>query len=389
MQKKQFPQKWFLGLTLSLLFLGNTWAESVLVSAFGYTVDLPPGWVVLDATDPNLVSFTDPARKAVFQVAVYPKDTFATAMDILQFAKGKFKAKGDIAPFLFNKRDATLADYTFLAGKYPARGYFVGILGESYNYLLIAFASDSSYSEYHDFLLSLLDSFSPAEESRKAPGPISQFYREFPDPQPYWKEIRIDETSLPLEVGSGEIEANSVVIEREARILARYARTPSTFPEAWKRYYQLIFRDTYLRLKPMAETLLSYLKKKGVSREQFPSTLLAWIQGFTYTRKSTLSDLASPLEIALSATGDCDARSHLYAALLKHWGFEAILLVSHTYHHAMAAVDIPGKGARFTFEGKGYLVAELTDKVALGLINKNMADPSHWIPISFDGKIQP
>jgi hypothetical protein len=343
----------------------------------------------LDATDPNLVSFSDPARKTVFQIAVFPAKAFTTASDILQFAKDKFKALGDGASFLFNGRDATLADYTFLAGKYPARGYFVGILGESYHFLLIAFASEPVYSEYHDFLLSLLDSFSPGEESRKAPGPISQFYREFPDPQPIRKEIRLDDTTLSLELGSGEIEANSVVIEREARILARFTRNPSLFPDAWKRYYQVIYRDTFLRLKPLADTLSTFFTQRGIPREQWPSTLLSWIQGFSYTRKPTLSDLASPLEIAVTSSGDCDARALLYVALLRHWGFDTILLVSYTYQHAMAAVDLPGQGARFTFEGKGYLVAELTDKVALGLINKNMADPSHWIAIPFHGKIQP
>lgn len=382
-------KKWFIRLFLSLLLLEHTGAEGVLVSFYGYSVDLPPGWVVLDARDPNLVSFTDPKGKAVFQIAVFPQDRFATATDILQFAKERFNARGDMAPFFFNGKEAALADYSFLAGTYKARGYFIGIHGESLNYLLIAFTSEPFYGEYHDFLLSLLDSFSPGEESRNAPGPISQFYREFPDPQPVGKEILVNDTTLFLEIGSGEIEANSVVIEREARILSTYTRTPSIFPEAWKRYYQVIYRDTYLRVKPLAETLLAYYKKKGIPRDQHPGTLLSWIQGFSYTRKSTLSDLASPLEIAWEATGDCDSRALLYVAILRNWGFDAILLVSHTYQHAMAAVDLGGPGARFTFEGKGYLVAELTDRVALGLINKNMADPSHWIPISFQGKIKP
>lgn len=382
-------KKWLFRLILSLLLLHDTWAESVLVSAFGYTVDLPPGWVVLDAQDPSLISFTDQTHKAVFQVAVFPENTFATSRDILRFAKEKFKARGDEAPFQFNGRDASLADYSFLAGKYPARGYFLGIRGESLHYLLIAFTSEPTYGVFHDFLLSLLDSFSPGEESRIAPGPISQFYRQFPDPEPLQKEIRLNDASLPLQVGSGEIEANSVVIEREARILSQYTRTPSVFPEAWRRYYQVIYRDTYLRLKPLAEILLAHFTNRKVSREQLPSALLSWIQGFSYSRKSTLSDLASPLEIAINRTGDCDARALLYVAILRHWGFDALLLVSHTYQHAMAAIDLPGQGARFTFEGKGYLVAELTDGVSLGLINKNMADPSHWIAIPFHGKVQP
>jgi hypothetical protein len=71
-----------------------------------------------------------------------------------------------------------------------------------------------------------------------------------------------------------------------------------------------------------------------------------------------------------------------YIILLRQLGFDAILLVSEKYNHAMAAVDIPGEGARFDFEGKGYLVAELTGKAAIGLIDKEMADPAFWLPVT-------
>jgi hypothetical protein len=49
----------------------------------------------------------------------------------------------------------------------------------------------------------------------------------------------------------------------------------------------------------------------------------------------------------------------------------------------MAALDMPGPGARFTYEGKAYLVAEMTEKVNIGLIAKNMADPAFWVPVAF------
>jgi hypothetical protein len=71
-----------------------------------------------------------------------------------------------------------------------------------------------------------------------------------------------------------------------------------------------------------------------------------------------------------------------YIILLRHLGFEAILLVSEKYSHALAAVDVPGEGARFDFEGKRYLVAELTKKIAIGLIAKDMADPAFWLPVA-------
>jgi hypothetical protein len=45
-------------------------------------------------------------------------------------------------------------------------------------------------------------------------------------------------------------------------------------------------------------------------------------------------------------------------------------------------VDVAGGGARFSFEGKQYVVAETTEEVGLGLIERTMAYPKGWIGVS-------
>jgi hypothetical protein len=77
-----------------------------------------------------------------------------------------------------------------------------------------------------------------------------------------------------------------------------------------------------------------------------------------------------------------------YVILLRRLGFDAILMVSTKYSHAMVGVDIPGPGARYTYEEKAYLVAELTAKVDIGLIDQNMADPAFWVPVAFGGPVK-
>ena len=56
-------------------------------------------------------------------------------------------------------------------------------------------------------------------------------------------------------------------------------------------------------------------------------------------------------------------------------------MVSHEYSHAMLAVDVPGGGQRFEFNGKKYLVGETTAKVGLGMIASTMADWKKWMGI--------
>jgi hypothetical protein len=77
-----------------------------------------------------------------------------------------------------------------------------------------------------------------------------------------------------------------------------------------------------------------------------------------------------------------------YIIILRQLGFDAILLVSEKYSHALAAVDVPGEGARFDFGGKRYLVAELTRKVALGRISREMANAAFWLPVALGHQVE-
>ncbi|MCK4543845.1 MAG: hypothetical protein KAU17_16555, partial [Spirochaetales bacterium] len=61
----------------------------------------------------------------------------------------------------------------------------------------------------------------------------------------------------------------------------------------------------------------------------------------------------------------------------------SVLMVSSVYEHSLAGVDVSGDGARFSFGGKEWLVAETTDDVEIGLIDRTMADPANWIGVSF------
>ena len=73
----------------------------------------------------------------------------------------------------------------------------------------------------------------------------------------------------------------------------------------------------------------------------------------------------------------------MYVILLQELGYDASLMVSPLHAHAIAAVDVEGPGARYPFEGRSYLVAELTDRVDIGLIDQRMADPADWFGVEF------
>jgi hypothetical protein len=348
---------------------------------------MPEGWQASDISNPALISFIDARRKAVFQVAVFEGDLFASVREAAEYYRERIKARGEEAFFSYQGADAVIADYAFQAETIAARGWFVFVSGGGYYFVLSAFCEDSLFDAYNDVLLSCIDSFAPGGESRLYPGAVSQFYQGFPPEADGSAALAFNGESFTLATSKGEIEANSVVIEREARILAAAEKKGGNLNPAWQRYYRVIFRDTYMRLAPLTRTLKPFLEKPP-GNQGIPAALLAWFQGFSYNRTATLSDFQSPVDCVLSSSGDCDSLGMAYVIILRQLGFDAILLVSEKYSHAMAAVDVPGEGARFEFRGRRYLMAELTGKVALGRINRDMANADFWLPVALGHQVE-
>lgn len=353
------------------------------VSPHGYYLDIPEGWQVLEAEDPQLISFSDPKRAAVFQIKTFPGGSFSSAEDIYRTVSDGLGASGDAAGYTYNGMDAVFADLTFNPGGFTARGYFIFIEGEKNDIALLSFTPKDRYNEYHDFLLSCLDSFRESKSTVTLPGPVSQFYYPFPGEQPERRKFSIFGSNHDVLIDSGEIDASQVLIEREARVLVNFNNDRDS---AWRRFYRQIYRDNYSRIEPLYKVLNTVVEERGITRRELPAKLLKWIQNFSYSRTETFADILSPLEAALSLTGDCDSRGLVYITLLHYFGIDAILMVSMEYGHSVAAVDSEGKGARFQFEGTGYLIAETTENVDLGLIASDMADPAGWVPVKLKAK---
>ncbi len=168
------------------------------------------------------------------------------------------------------------------------------------------------------------------------------------------------------------------MIEREARILVQYKEDRD---EAWRRFYRMIYRDSFGRLQPIFTALEAGVQSRAVTRQELPKRLLEWVQSYSYSRTQSMADILAPLASAVHRTGDCDSRGLLYAAALEYFGIDAVLLVSSEYKHSLVGVDTTGGGARFPFDGKKYLIAETTDQVDIGLLPQSMADPAGWVGV--------
>ena len=373
------------GLAVALVLIAlatPAFAIAAVNPVFGYSVDLPVGWVEADGSDPEHIGFLSPNSDAMIQIVALDPGTGSDGLEIARFMLEEVDGEGEPEAFEYQGRRAALSELAFITGGLDVQGYLVTIDDRSADYAILAFAALESYEVAHDHLLSAIDSFSLGEESRVYPGPVSQFFYPFPAPDERMQSIPFLGQPLPFAVDPGAEEASKVLVDREARILEPYgALDEEVAHDAWRRYFRMIYRDNYMRLAPVAEEVGRRLEAHGLPRVDYPHELLAWLQAFDYERTGGLSDFQPPVSCLANSSGDCDSLALTYVIILHHLGFDAIMMASNVHAHALAAVDAHGGGARFPFEGRGWLVAELTADVALGQIDQRMADPAGWIGV--------
>ncbi len=402
----------FLTRSLAILFLCLVLPlqAELLNSDLGFFLDLPEGYSLASPIADGRFDFIDPTGQARFQLWAYEGSRYASAQGMREEADKKLSAKGDGGGFSFQGREAYLGERSFSAGGASYRGYIFCLNGRGgeRDFLILSYVAAPAFSDYKDFLLSAIDSFSLDSAGLRLPGPVS--WHDYPfDAEPTQElSLSFGGAQLKLSVPENWSKGAQALIEREFSVLGSYQGVEDLWQGAWKRYYRMAYRDSYHRLDRLSflmglqiesqERLKAVPGKEksadsgvsaagsGVSAELYASALLSWVQGFKYTRDLASSDLLNPLDSALKADGDCDGRALLMAIILHHWNIDAAMAVSRTYSHALALVDIPakpGRNAGIEADGKRYLVGETTAKVGLGLIAEDQADPAEWIGIGF------
>jgi hypothetical protein len=372
-------------LLLILLFPLNLIHTQPLVLANGWGIDPPSGWDLIGAEDDTL-TFAPPGEAGFLQIKRYPGERWDDIADMQKDLLHQLQAESSsVENFSYRNRDSFFADLMFTPVQGPAlRAYMVAIEGHREDIVLMGIAEPDMFEELSVVLLSGMDSFSIGDQDRLQPGPVTTWL--FADMQPEKEAARVsfEGTEYTVVHGAEELEATAWVIEREASLLVTYTGHELSV-EAWKRYYRIIYRDAYSRLTPFF-LLFDRIIEQAQSPEeerQIAERLLSWVQNFEYVRTGGTSDLEGPLSVAVNRSGDCDSRGLLLSAIYNHLGMESVLMVSERFGHSIVGVLLPGQGARFSFQGKNYLVAETTVSVGIGLIDAAMADPSGWIGIDF------
>jgi hypothetical protein len=372
-------------LTLAAILLfaaGVPCAARELAVRGGAVIDMPAGFIEVDSSAAGGSSWVDANNGMRFDILSSGPGSYGTAEEMAAAVLGSLGSRGDTSSFPYQGLGAVIADLAYAMDGVPRKGYgvFISDAGKrGGGYALLATAESARFDPYADLVLSCIDSFSIDRAATRFPGPVSQFLVPLPAARSEKKTVALPGGSVSLPWSSQEAEDDLALAQREFRVLSMYLKTETLWKDAWARYYRMIYRQSAFRLDGLAKAFAASLPAGDATERA--RRVLAWVQGFRYERDFAGIDFVPPLLAAFERRGDCDSRAMVMGVVLEDMGIDAVLLVSREYSHALLAVDVPGGGQRFPYNGKSYLVAETTANVGIGMIDSSQADASKWLPV--------
>lgn len=390
-KKNLLPTMFFI---FSLLIFVPVYCLELQSPEFGFFMDIPEGFLLTEKRGNDRYRFQNLVFPAEMQIAVYPAENFNTGKEALDHITGQIGSGEPVSEFTWRHRKAAIAKLVFPQGQNPApdipggsgwgaaaelplgKGWITVI---SYNYSdsLKKSPVEISEEEIELFHLSVLDSFSTDMGTGYSAGLVTTFC--FPKEGEIHSTFETAKTKIPVPFDKSDQEASQYLIEREFKILTKYMGN-EYMTDAWKRYYRMIYRDSWERLEKAAFILDNHLPENPRERAE---ELIQWLFDFTYERNFQGSDFLNLPEAFTDRWGDCDTRSLLLVLLMKQTGTDGVLLISPEFGHSVAAIAIDRDGTYFQINGKKYAVVDLTSSKTGGKLAEEMADPSKWFAVTF------
>jgi hypothetical protein len=362
--------------------LASPVAAKELTTDDGIFIDMPSGFTPGEGNGKTRFSYFSPDGEMEIDILIHEPGSFPSVEDMAARMLERLESKGQKSRFVYEGRRAVIAELSFSLDGSPRKGYALFISGlppSEKGYALLAHAGASQYESSVDFIMSSLDAFSLDRIARRSPGPVSQFLLPWPAPRSDKKTATLPAGPVALPWSADEAGQELITVQREYRVLTTYLESRTLWIDAWARFYRMVYRESASRLAGFADAIIRTLPAGDPT--ECARRVLAWVQDFHFERDLSGLDFVPPLVAAFESRGDCDSRAMVMAVILERLGIDCVLMLSREYSHAMLALDLPGGGQRFPFNGRQYLVAETTARVGLGMIDPLQADFFKWLGV--------
>lgn len=368
---------------LILFFVGISvsFAEILNSPTWGYSVDLPEEFVLVDKNGADSYMFENAFVSSTVILKAYKKEKFSSSLEAMETVMKQLGAEFECAETDWRNTDCIISQFAFNIGGASNTGWAVSsLLQDSKGYVvMLCYSPTEVFYDLEQFVISCVDSLCIDYGSYYSPGPLTSFAFPKGEVQNHTVEIAGEKIDFPL--NSNDIEADRFVVEREYSVLSLYQES-EMWVEAWQRYYRQVYKNAYSRLKIAAFNIYNRLIKTCESENpeiELAQKLLSWTQGFDYVRDFTSTDF-TPITASITGTGsDCDSRAMLLACLLHHMNYDTCLFVSAEFSHSLFGIVLDKAGAKINIDGRQFLLGETTAQVDIGLVPANMNQTDKWI----------
>ena len=368
---------------LILFFVGISvsFAEILNSPTWGYSVDLPEEFVLVDKNGADSYMFENAFVSSTVILKAYKKEKFSSSLEAMETVMRQLGAEFECAETDWRNTDCIISQFAFNLGGASNTGWAVSsLLQDSKGYVvMLCYTPTEVFYDLEQFVISCVDSLCIDYGSYYSPGPLTSFA--FPKGEVQNHSVEIAGEKIDFTLDSSDIEADRFVVEREYSVLCLY-QDSEMWVEAWQRYYRQVYKNAYSRLKIAAFNIYNRLIKTCKSENpeiELAQKLLSWTQGFDYVRDFTSTDF-TPITASITGTGsDCDSRAMLLACLLHHMNYDTCLFVSAEFSHSLFGIVLDKAGAKINIDGRQFLLGETTAQVDIGLVPANMNQTDKWI----------
>lgn len=368
---------------LILFFVGISvsFAEILNSPTWGYSVDLPEEFVLVDKNGADSYMFENAFVSSTVILKAYKKEKFSSSLEAMETVMKQLGAEFECAETDWRNTDCIISQFAFNLGGASNTGWAVSsLLQDSKGYVvMLCYTPTDVFYDLEQFVISCVDSLCIDYGSYYSPGPLTSFA--FPKGEIQNHSVEIAGEKIDFTLDSSDIEADRFVVEREYSVLCLY-QDSEMWVEAWQRYYRQVYKNAYSRLKIAAFNIYNRLIKTCESENpeiELAQKLLSWTQGFDYVRDFTSTDF-TPITASITGTGsDCDSRAMLLACLLHHMNYDTCLFVSAEFSHSLFGIVLDKAGAKINIDGRQFLLGETTAQVDIGLVPANMNQTDKWI----------
>ena len=367
-------------------------AEMIVDNDYGWSLDLPEGFSVADATEDGMSYLFSHDRLPVsLAMRLYNSGTYESATAAFDGVITKLpNARGERETFTWRNTDCALGTFSMQLNNTNYDGWVtsVELPSNRAHLVLLCYADANTAKACEQFIVSALNSLAIDRGSYYEPGIITAYA--YPQGEKQELNLTINNRTIKTQLNAADVEAAEFVVACEYAVLSLYAGN-AKWQESWQRYYRAIFRDSYGRLKRVAFDMQNALAQDAAqlnstdAAQGMAQLLLTWTQSFAYAREKNAADFTS-LPAALLGEGcDCDTRSLLLCVLLENMGTKTALFVSREYSHAVFGAEVASvsaqENARMKAGDREFLLGETTAHVNMGLIAQDFSDTSKWLSV--------